>query len=682
MARHGLAHGLLEREQGERRQAWMQRIRSRRCAGLELARSRNLSEVHVGGVTWLELDTTEHRYLLTGGADGSVAVYDTQALGTRWAQPELQPLCLRTRGHRGTHQFTVSGVTWYPVDTGLFVTASYDQDVKVWDTNELEVVCTFALPAKATCVAMSRCKGSAHALVAAACLDPNLRLCDPASGAFTHTLVGHKHPIWSVAWSLRSEHEVVSGDAYGQVRVWDIRRFGALHVLDQYHTESARSVRAAPYVTAHAVAANSSRAGGSVAANGGSSLGRITEGGQGRAVSAPAGLEDAVDAAWKVLDEEIQAGRLPRSTSTQPASLPRPPKRAKAAHDAVDGAGAAAGAGAGSSYGQDLEEGEILVSHSSGHRGRGRSHLLSARPHNKSPEPGHQRAGPGAAARVRKALGLAPSLVSLAPGAPARHRAGTSRAPAAAGAGSGADGSDASEARSLLARLPGRALGASAPLALQPARAAAGAIGGGAPRIVPDWDVEPELLPQQGAHAAASAHHHSTNTTFASAGSEGGSFSAPSHPIGSSNHGIRALGSRGGGLSLDAARAHQDAITCVMSSPDGLHWFTAGTDSRLRLWSTEKGGWWNMLVGYADTHNRAQRGRRLGVSEDGRTVFHPSGNVVQVFDALSGRLLAQLGGQSGHRDAVNAVDYNPATGEVYSAGSDGRVLVWEPRREE
>jgi DNA excision repair protein ERCC-8 len=29
------------------------------------------------------------------------------------------------------HRYSVSCVAWYPVDTGLFVTGSFDQDVKV-----------------------------------------------------------------------------------------------------------------------------------------------------------------------------------------------------------------------------------------------------------------------------------------------------------------------------------------------------------------------------------------------------------------------------------------------------------------------------------------------------------------------------------------------------------------------
>jgi len=37
------------------------------------------------------------------------------------------------------HQYRVSALEWYPLDTGLFISASFDSTVRVWDTNLLQV---------------------------------------------------------------------------------------------------------------------------------------------------------------------------------------------------------------------------------------------------------------------------------------------------------------------------------------------------------------------------------------------------------------------------------------------------------------------------------------------------------------------------------------------------------------
>ena len=51
------------------------------------------------------------------------------------------------------------------------------------------------------------------------------------------------------------------------------------------------------------------------------------------------------------------------------------------------------------------------------------------------------------------------------------------------------------------------------------------------------------------------------------------------------------------------ARAHAGTITCVQPTEDGLHWVSAGTDSRMRLWDTR----WhrNLLVNYPSAFNRS-----------------------------------------------------------------------------
>lgn len=44
-----------------------------------------------------------------------------------------------------------------------------------------------------------------------------VKLCDPASGAFTHSLVGHREAVWALHWSLSSEWHLMTGACDGQV---------------------------------------------------------------------------------------------------------------------------------------------------------------------------------------------------------------------------------------------------------------------------------------------------------------------------------------------------------------------------------------------------------------------------------------------------------------------------------
>ena len=59
------------------------------------------------------------------GSAASSGLQSTSALHTHKAVFSI------AKGRRGAHKFGVSGVFWYPVDTGLFVTGSFDHDVKV-----------------------------------------------------------------------------------------------------------------------------------------------------------------------------------------------------------------------------------------------------------------------------------------------------------------------------------------------------------------------------------------------------------------------------------------------------------------------------------------------------------------------------------------------------------------------
>lgn len=73
---------------------------------------------------------------------GSVVVFDVQRasefLGGGLVSQHRSIFVVDKQHERG-HKYAVSSAIWYPVDTGLFVTGSYDHCINVWDTNTVQV---------------------------------------------------------------------------------------------------------------------------------------------------------------------------------------------------------------------------------------------------------------------------------------------------------------------------------------------------------------------------------------------------------------------------------------------------------------------------------------------------------------------------------------------------------------
>jgi len=133
-----------------------------------------------------------------------------------FSDPVRSSFCFRA------HKFSVTSVAWYPIDTGLFVTAGLDGCVRVWDTNAAEVclpsvladmdssnliatqtvymfpptadekLYAAALPARGVThslvAGMQSCSVSAYLTLAVGGDDAHVRLCDLNSGGSTHTL--------------------------------------------------------------------------------------------------------------------------------------------------------------------------------------------------------------------------------------------------------------------------------------------------------------------------------------------------------------------------------------------------------------------------------------------------------------------------------------------------------------
>ncbi|CAO2648987.1 Nn.00g099360.m01.CDS01 [Neocucurbitaria sp. VM-36] len=186
---------------------------------------------HISGVNAIAIDKFEGRYLLSGGADSSLAIWDLEAHLTAIEGGETYLPLEKVAKTSEEHKLGITQVQFYPFDSLAFLTSSYDHTVKIYSSETLAPSASFDLDAVVYNIALSPI--ASHLLVACATQHPNVRLVDLRSGANTHSLAGHSGAILSTAWSPVREHILVSGATDGSVRFWDVRRsVGELGMLD------------------------------------------------------------------------------------------------------------------------------------------------------------------------------------------------------------------------------------------------------------------------------------------------------------------------------------------------------------------------------------------------------------------------------------------------------------------
>eukprot|EP00808_Paulinella_micropora_P014492 g19174.t1 len=242
---------------------------------------------HELSISSLDFDKVENRYLLSGGAAGRISLFDMEQTGRledaatdtaaqlqaeeearlqscsrleRRRHVQRAPTRTSTRqeplavfqnvdavgpaafGGAAALPRAVHTLQWYPFDTGLFLSGGADGKVKAWDSNVGEVAETFDLNSRVEGLHVS-CVAT-HALIAVASHFAQVRLCDMRSGAFSHSLQGHRDCVTAVQWSPRREHMLASGSEDRAVLLWDIRRSGPLMLLDQLNRQAPSDVAA------------------------------------------------------------------------------------------------------------------------------------------------------------------------------------------------------------------------------------------------------------------------------------------------------------------------------------------------------------------------------------------------------------------------------------------------------
>ncbi|KYK60338.1 hypothetical protein DCS_01475 [Drechmeria coniospora] len=194
------------------------------------------ARAHAAGVSSIALEKFDGRILLSGGAEGSIKIWDLEESGNPHAGHTFRPVSSIARPARDGpgpgHSHGVTHLAFYPFDPDAFLSSSYDKSLKLWSTQRAALSAEFDL--NATIYSHSTSPIADHVLVACATQHSNVRLVDLRSGSAVQALVAHGGPVLCTAWSPRHEHVLVSGHADGKACVWDVRRAGGvLAQLDQ-----------------------------------------------------------------------------------------------------------------------------------------------------------------------------------------------------------------------------------------------------------------------------------------------------------------------------------------------------------------------------------------------------------------------------------------------------------------
>nr|XP_033793502.1 DNA excision repair protein ERCC-8-like [Geotrypetes seraphini]XP_033793508.1 DNA excision repair protein ERCC-8-like [Geotrypetes seraphini]XP_033793515.1 DNA excision repair protein ERCC-8-like [Geotrypetes seraphini]XP_033793520.1 DNA excision repair protein ERCC-8-like [Geotrypetes seraphini]XP_033793526.1 DNA excision repair protein ERCC-8-like [Geotrypetes seraphini] len=213
---------------------------TRRVLSLELNKDRDVERIHGSGVNTLDIEPVEGRYMLSGGSDGVIVLYDLANLSRKPCYT-CKAVCTVGKSHPEVHKFSVETVQWYPHDTGIFTSSSFDKTLKIWDTNKLQPADVFHFEGTVYSHHMSPV-ATKHCLIAVGSKSHKVQLCDLKSGSCSHILQGHRGEVLAVSWSPRQEYILATASADSRVKLWDVRRASScLITLDQHNGEKSKT---------------------------------------------------------------------------------------------------------------------------------------------------------------------------------------------------------------------------------------------------------------------------------------------------------------------------------------------------------------------------------------------------------------------------------------------------------
>lgn len=122
---------------------------------------------------------------------------------------------------------------------------------------------------------------------------------------------------------------------------------------------------------------------------------------------------------------------------------------------------------------------------------------------------------------------------------------------------------------------------------------------------------------------------------------------------------------------------HQDTITSLAVSPDGMTLLSNSMDNTVKLWNIQPFAPTNRLLRSLEgaPHSFEKNLHRASWSADGQRIGAGSGDrTVVIWDVATGRIDFKLPGHSG---SVNDISFSPSEPIIVSASTDRKLLIGE-----
>ncbi|KAI9931212.1 hypothetical protein ASPWEDRAFT_101063 [Aspergillus wentii DTO 134E9] len=192
---------------------------------------------HPAGANVLAIDQYDGRFMVSGGADSSIRLWDLETRGAELNHIHEPRASVIRASHEDAHTHAITSVSIYPFDPSpsTILTTSHDGTLKLSALEpDITPVHTFRLDCTPYSHSFSSHPGSTL-LIAVGTSEKSVRLLDLRSGLSTHGLPGHTSSVLSVSWAPHQSHILASASADNRVILFDVRRGGhnsAIATLD------------------------------------------------------------------------------------------------------------------------------------------------------------------------------------------------------------------------------------------------------------------------------------------------------------------------------------------------------------------------------------------------------------------------------------------------------------------